>query len=121
VVKRYCDKKAIAHFRPTEPLPPPTTQEPLSVFVAYGESMGPDAFADRIVENRQRSSPRNGILKADAALQFAKVLRSFNVESLQQLKSLTNSEDLDHRLRAITGMRSGIAVQYFWCRIGELN
>jgi hypothetical protein len=119
VVKRYCEKRGVTHIRSSEALPPPSDQEPLSAFVNYIDAMGPSAFADNIVHNHQRTSPRSGILKAVGALRFAKVLRSFRVEYLQDLSAHTANASLDSQLRAITGMKSGIAVQYFWMLAGS--
>jgi hypothetical protein len=119
VVKRYCKARAIERIRATEALSPPSAQESLSVFVQYIDSMGPGQFADQIVNNHQRTSTRNGILKADAALRFAKALRSFDVDYLQDLDALATNSALDTQLRAVTGMGSGIAIQYFWMLAGS--
>jgi len=119
VVKRYCNKRGITHFRPTEELPVAADQEPLSAFIAYCESQGPQSFAENTVENEQRTSPRSGILKAEACLRFAKVLNSFNVEFLQDVAPLALNIELDAKLRAVTGQSSGIAIQYFWMLTGS--
>jgi hypothetical protein len=119
VVDRYCNKRGIAHYRPAEALPATKDQEPLSAFVAYLESQGPEVFAAQIVENRQRTSPRSGILKAEACLRFAKVLRVSDVEFFQDLAPLALDGALETQLRAITGMSSGIAIQYFWMLAGS--
>lgn len=119
VVERYCQKRGILRFRPTEALLPPSEQEPLSAFIAYADSRGPTAFAEDTLCNHQRTSPRSGILKADASLRFAKVLRSFGVEFLQDLAPLALDPKLDTHLRAVHGQRSGIAIQYFWMLAGS--
>ncbi len=119
VVQRYCKQRGVAHFRPTEALPVVADQEPLSAFIAYGESQGSQSFAENILENKQRTSTRNGILKADACLRFARVLRSFKVEFLQDLAPIALNTVLDTQLRAVRGQSSGIAIQYFWMLTGS--
>jgi len=119
VVKRYCEKRGIPRFRPTEALLTPAEQEPLSAFIAYGDSQGPEVFAEQTLCNHHRTSPRSGILKADACLRFAKVLRSFGVEFFQDLAPLAFDPKLDTQLRAVHGQRSGIAIQYFWMLAGS--
>jgi hypothetical protein len=118
VVERYCEYRRIPVLRPTKDLPPAAAQEPLSAFVSCAESLGPAVFATQVVQNQQRTSTRSGILKADAAMQFARVLRSFDVEVLQDLQALANDNALNRGLRAITGQSSGVAIDYFWMLAG---
>src|SRR5690348_7810184 len=39
-----------------------------------------EEMADEVFHNRQRTSPRGGILKAEAVFRFAKVLKQFGIE-----------------------------------------
>jgi hypothetical protein len=119
VVVRYCEARGIERLRPSQSLPPISAQETLSAFVEFVELIGSDEFANRIVHNQQRTSTRSGILKAEAALRFSKVLRAFSVEYLQDLKAHANDNSMDRELRSITGFSSGVAIQYFWMLTGS--
>jgi len=52
-------------------------------------------------------------------LQFARTLKSFKVEFLQDLAPLATNTELDAQLRAVPGQSSGIAIQYFWMLTGS--
>jgi hypothetical protein len=74
-----------------------------------------------VYQNRQRTSTRNGILKAEAVLKFARVLQTFGVEYFQDLSKVINDRAFDSTLRTIPGQRSGISIQYFWMLAGSEN
>jgi hypothetical protein len=118
-VRRYCHAFGVPLLRADRAtLPPRIEQEPLSALVERCNELGADAFATR-VGNHQRTSPRNGVLKAEAVAQFAKTLRSFGVERFQDLQPMHSDEALDSALRSVRGQSSGIAVQYFWMLAGS--
>ena len=73
-----------------------------------------DAFA-ATVNNRQRTSSRNGILKAEAVQQAAALLVAHQVETPSALRSLDNSARarLETEWRAIRGQASGLSWEYF--------
>lgn len=52
-------------------VPDGTPEPPLSMFIAQVEGMGVEAFASDVLHNRMRTSSRNGVLKAQAALDYA--------------------------------------------------
>ena len=75
---------------------------------------GPDAFADAM-QNRQRTSTRNGILKAEAVLLAARHLRELGITAPLDLVAAT-PDTLDAiRARWVTvpGQRSGISFDAF--------
>src|SRR5438094_856776 len=53
VVRRYAAWASLNRCRATDPLPPPSAQQPLEAFVAHVAGMGPQHFAEEIVTNRQ--------------------------------------------------------------------
>jgi hypothetical protein len=80
---------------------------------------GPEGFAER-VRNRQRTSSRGGILKAEAVLQEARILEHEGVTSPADLLSAA-TERLDHlRLRwsSVPGQASGVSWRAFSILIG---
>jgi hypothetical protein len=75
-VDRYCNYFSLQRIRDNrEAIPPRASQESVSDFVDKIELIGVENFLKNILQNRQRTSTTNGILKAEAVYQFAKVLK----------------------------------------------
>ncbi len=74
----------------------------------------PDAFAEA-VNNRQRTSSRSGILKAEAVQRAAAVLASYGVSTPQLLLGLDAGAlaAIEADWRAIQGQGSGLSWEYF--------
>ena len=66
----------------------PDRDTPADLVAFIGSCGGPDAFA-AAVNNRQRTSSRNGILKADAVLRVAQVLVDAEVQTPEDLAAAT--------------------------------
>jgi hypothetical protein len=80
---------------------------------------GPEAFAERM-HNRQRTSSRNGILKAEAVLHEARMLEGEGVAVPADLVG-ADAERLDHlrgRWSEVTGQASGISWRAFSMLVG---
>lgn len=77
--------------------------------------------ADEIFKNHQRTSTRNGILKADAVLRFAKILKKHRTETLKDLFYGELPEEAQEELLRIPGQRSGLSVRYFCMLAGDDN
>ncbi len=75
---------------------------------------GPAAFAE-LVSNRQRTSPRNGILKAEAVLLVSRQLVEADVRSPIDLAALSQQRlaVLRTKWTAVPGQRSGLSWDYF--------
>jgi len=117
-VGRYCETFGLNRFRPRRDcLPPPKEQESVSQLCAHFEERGSDRMAGEVFANRQRTSARNGILKAEAVWWFAQALRQEGIEYLQDVPPIPNG-GLDDAIRAIPGQGSGISLRYFRMLIG---
>lgn len=57
------------------------------------ESLGSEKFAKSVLNNCQRTSTVNGILKSEAVLQWAKILENYDIQHIQDIK-----KKLDKRL-----------------------
>jgi hypothetical protein len=87
----------------------------------YGE-YGVERMADEVFGNRQRTSPRCGILKADAVLQFATVLSTFGVQTrvdMPTIQSTDRTSAFESAIQAIPGQRNGISLRYFYMLAGS--
>lgn len=118
VVARYAAWAGLAASRREDALPPREQQQPLHVLVEHIER-DPGSFATDVVRNRQRTSSRNGILKAEASQRFAQALLAHGVEHLQDVAPAATDPALDVALRAVRGQGSGIAIAYFFMLAGD--
>jgi hypothetical protein len=119
VVERYCDYTKQRRLRTARELPPICEQEAISGFCERPEQTDPVIMAAQVYGNRQRTSTKNGILKAEAVARFACTLRSHGVEFLQDVPRVADSARFEGNIRAIPGQASGISLQYFWMLAGS--
>ncbi|WP_345646867.1 hypothetical protein, partial [Pseudonocardia tropica] len=85
---------------------------------------GVEAFAHDTLENLQRTSTRSGILKAEAALQYAEALVGFGVERYADVPAVFDDEprlaELTSRLRQVPGNGdSDVRLGYLWMLLGD--
>ncbi|HYC47804.1 MAG TPA: hypothetical protein VED01_20220 [Burkholderiales bacterium] len=117
VVDRYCSRFAVTKLRrDRHQLPLRAEQEPVSAFCTRFEYLGIEAMVG-ILCSKHRTSPRNGILKADAAYRFASALRAHRIEYLQDAAAAPRT-DVERMILDIPGQRSGISLRYFWMLAG---
>ncbi|MER7433574.1 hypothetical protein [Pseudonocardia alni] len=99
-------------------------EQPLSEFVQSVRHAGVEAFAHDTLENLQRTSTRSGILKAEAALQYAEALVDSSVERYADIPALFDDEprlaELTSRLRQVPGNGdSDVRLGYLWMLLGD--
>jgi hypothetical protein len=122
VLTRYCTYFGLQEFRsPPNQVPPQDEQESLPAFVGKMNKFGIAKFTSDVFKNRQRTSARNGILKAEAVLRFATVLTAHGVKFLHDVPPRVGDLQLDAALRSVPGQRSGISVSYFFMLAGDEN
>ena len=71
--------------------------------------------------NRQRTSSRNGILKAEACYLVAKVFKNHNINTLDDFNNFSNKSELDADILNVKGQSSGIMLKYFYMLAGKEN
>jgi hypothetical protein len=69
--------------------------------------------------NRQRTSTRNGILKADAVIRFLQALQRAGIEDFPEARDERRLEVAWEGVRVIPGQRSGISFGYFQMLAGD--
>lgn len=74
-------------------------------------------FTEKVLNNRQRTSTINGILKAEAVYHWAQVLKKHKIETFSCLYLLT--EKVEEELKNIRGQKRGISLQYFKMLCGD--
>jgi len=78
-----------------------------------------EEMADHVFRNRQRTSTRSGILKAEATYRFAKILQQFGVETFADVLKSGLRNDLRQAIKAIPGQSSGLSYAYFLILAGN--
>lgn len=117
---RYCDYFNLKRIRDEkEEIPSKNEQESISQFLNKVAEFGTKRFTEEIFKNKQRTSPTNGILKSEAVLQFANILKEKNIEYLQDIENVISDEEIKSEIKDIPGQKSGISLQYFFMLAGS--
>lgn len=120
VITRFCEVLNISRVRPdSETLPPTEQQFSISDFIRLYEEQDLEHIVNTLYDNRQRTSSKNGILKAEAVYRFAMVLQQFNVNYLQDVGKILGNAAFEAAIKQIPGQRSGISLNYFYMLIGS--
>lgn len=120
VVARFSEHLGLKKFRTDRKVvPAPGEQLPTSELVRMLREAGPEAFAEQIFQNRQRTSTRSGILKSEAVLRFAEALVRHGGEYLQDVPRLLGDSALEEDVKRIPGQGSGLSLGYFFMLAGS--
>ncbi|RGE65304.1 nucleoside triphosphate pyrophosphohydrolase [Anaerotruncus colihominis] len=117
VVKNYCTYYGLREYN--------TEQDgygdnhTISQMIEHIESIGVEKSADIIFKNHQRTSTRNGILKAEAALRFAQILKKYGIETLNDITTKGLAAAAEQEILQIPGQRSGLSLRYFYMLSGD--
>lgn len=95
-------------------------------FSAYNNCECSPSFGKCILENKQNTSSKNGILKSEACYEIAKILRDEKIETLADIKPIINKNDdkyykLKEAICNVKGQSSGIMFKYFCMLSGDEN
>ena len=69
-------------------------------------------LTENIYQNRQRTSPKGGILKSEAVILFLEILQKFKIEKLSDIDKICNCEQFEIEIKKIPGQNSGISLGY---------
>lgn len=119
VVKNYCVAYGLDERRASQTkLPKISEQDTFEKLIARISGEGAEVFANTIFKNRWRTSPTNGILKAEAVYLLAKILKRHGVNCLQDVPVILRDETIETEFRTVPGQRSGISFKYFLMETG---
>lgn len=119
-VLRYANHAHIAPYRSlASTWPPREQQQPLTAFLAFLDALGANDAAQKVFQNRQRTSTRHGILKAEALQEAARLLVTYGVSYFQDIPTVMDSREFIQEFRALRGQGSGISLTYFWMLSGS--
>lgn len=117
VVKNYCSYYGLREYNTMHDYNGDT--HTISQLIDHISSIGIQKSADIVFQNHQRTSSRNGILKADAVLQFAKILQKYGIETLGDIAAKGLSIDAEQEILQIPGQKSGLSLRYFYMLSGD--
>lgn len=120
VVNNFCDYNKLTVFREDKNSHPKTDMQfSVNDFINLYGNTDPEELANNIFKNRQRTSPKNGILKAEAVVLFLKELSNEGINYFQDLENL--SDNFEQRVKLIKGQKSGLSLDYFYMLAGNDN
>ena len=91
----------------------------VSQFIENISSIGADKAAADVFQNKQRTSSKNGILKAEAVLRFAQVLHNHGIETFADIPEDGMPTIIETEIKKIPGQKSGLAYHYFCMLSGD--
>ncbi len=117
-VDKFCKYFQVKQTSETHP---PDVSEQLSIarFVEINVQYGVEGMAKDVYRNSQRTSTKNGILKAEAVAKFSETLMKFGADYLQDLGKILGKPEFESAIEQIPGQRSGLSLRYFYMLAGE--
>jgi hypothetical protein len=91
----------------------------ISEFVQAMSPFTADELAEFIFENRQRTSTKSGILKAEAVRQFALALKAAGIERFSDIQNAEKLEKAETLIKKNKGQSSGVSFDYFTLLAGN--
>jgi hypothetical protein len=88
--------------------------------VALFDTLGIEGMADTVFQNRQRTSSRSGILKAEAVLLYCRALTEAGIKTFGDFDQ-DRREYAEAIILGLPGQSSGIAFDYFMMLAGDDN
>jgi hypothetical protein len=113
-VQRFCSFYQINRKREFDAVEPMS----ISTFILINAEHTPEWMARNVYKNLQRTSTRNGILKADAVGWFAEVLLKLGVNNFADIDKILGNKLFETAITAIPGQKSGVSLKYFFMLAG---
>ncbi|MFZ5564156.1 MAG: hypothetical protein ACOZBW_08880 [Thermodesulfobacteriota bacterium] len=123
-VRRFCNAQGLERLRPRDSSYP-DKKEQYSInqfeelFSRYDNNY--EEVAVKLFGNRQRTSPKNGILKAEAVHKFTKILLLHHVNYFQDVPAVIQNMIFESDIKSIPGQTYGTSLKYFFMLAGEKN
>lgn len=117
VVKHYCDYYGLNMYNMNRGNA--VGEHTITELITNLEAKGIEKSADEVFCNHQRTSTRNGILKAEAVLIIAHILRQDGIDNFRDLRNKGISFEAEQRILAVPGQKSGLALSYFYMLSGD--
>lgn len=102
-----------------ERVPSANSQTQLDFLIEVYDQFGVDFLTDKVYQNRQRTSTRNGILKSESVLRFSRVLHQHGIKYMQDIDRLIGQTPFEEEIQKIPGQASGICLRYLYILTGS--
>jgi len=111
----YCSFFKLQRIRGAKSGEPPPTEQQQSIkqFLDAISVYNIQTVTNTIFNNRQRTSTRKGILKSEAVIMFARVLKSYNIDYLQDVQKVIYDNDFEKEILSIPGQTKDVSLSYF--------
>jgi hypothetical protein len=120
-ISRFCDYYKIPEVAsPITIIPSKKKQISTTDFLNLLKKKTPEFIAKNIL-TLQRTSSKNGILKAEATIRFLKVLKDFNIQYYQDVPKIVINQEFERSIKKIPGQKSGLSLKYFFMLAGNDN
>jgi len=121
VVERYNEHFGLKLYRTYGgDFPPTSEQKPIDFFINENKKITPEIIANDIYKNRCRTSTHGkSLLKSEASMLFAMVLKRFGITYLQDIKQHLDNKELEKEIKKIPGQGTGISLDYFFMLTGD--
>ncbi len=119
-VIRYCDYFDLKRIRDTKSFANKEKQHTINEFIYNIEVCGLEYATNEIFKNKQRTSTKNGILKSEAILKIAKILKRYEINTLQDFNEKYSIE-LEDEIRSVKGQSKGTSIAYLRMLAGNDN
>ena len=78
-----------------------------------------NSLATNVFKNKQRTSSRSGVLKAEALFRVIEMLNKHNIQTRDNLLNSKNIDEIENQWKSIRGQSSGITWRYFLMGCGN--
>lgn len=119
-VKNYAEKYNLSRYNTENP----QTEHCISDFIHNCDTVGDfELLAETVFRNRQRTSSTNGMLKAEACYDVAKVLKEHNIETFTDFQNMSaeTEKQVVAEIKQVKGQGSGIMIDYLFMLAGDEN
>ncbi|MBI5931320.1 MAG: hypothetical protein HY862_18580 [Chloroflexi bacterium] len=97
---------------------PSDSEFPVDKLIRLYQEHAVEFMAKKVYRNLQRTSSRNGILKAEAVFQVASLLQKYGVNRLTDMNKIIGNPAFEADFKKIQGQSSGISLRYFYMLAG---
>lgn len=119
VVERFCRYAQTGRYRPHGSAFPPTAEQlSIAEFLKLVGGQDFQSLAETVFGNKQRTSARSGILKAEATCAFATALQEVGVDYFQDIAK-ADLDALEQKIIQIPGQKSLKSFTYFLMLSGD--
>ena len=119
-VDRFCDYFQVSQTSAID-VPDISEQPSISKLLQINSEYGIEGMARNVYKNHQRTSTKNGILKAEAVVRFSEILSQSETNYLQDIEKILGDPNFESAKTKIPGQRSGLSLRYFYMLAGAEN